>query len=42
MYLYEKSSHEHTRCALDDAALERSNQEKRTGFPQKRGGLSTI
>ena len=37
-----KSSYEHTRCSLDNAALERFNPEKGTGFPQKRGGLSTV
>ena len=37
-----KSSYEHTRCSLDNSALERFNPEKGTGFPQKRGGLSTI
>jgi len=42
MYPFEKSSYEHTRYSLDDAALERFNPEKGTGFPQKRGGLSTI
>ena len=42
MYPFEKSSYEHTRCSLDNAALERFNPEKGTGFPQKRGGLGTI
>ena len=37
MYPFEKSSYEHTRCSLDNAALERFNPEKGTGFPQKKG-----